>query len=120
MDAMVLFAHGARDAEWALPIRAVRDEILRGDATAVVELAFLEFMSPTLPEVLDDLASRGFMRVRVVPMFIAQGGHLKRELPEMLAAARSRHPGLELRLTGPVGEQPEVVAAMARFAAGQA
>lgn len=117
MDALILFAHGARDPDWARPIRAVRDAILARHPAHIVELAFLEFMAPSLDEAIDGLAARGCRGVRIVPMFIAQGGHLKHDLPRMLDAARARHPGLALQLTGPVGEQPEVIAAMAEFAA---
>ena len=85
-SAIVLFGHGARDPEWAGPMRRIRDAALARPGAPRVELAFLEFMSPTLPEAIAALAAEGAHKVAVVPIFLAQGGHLKRDLPEMLAA----------------------------------
>ncbi len=114
--ALILFAHGARDPEWARPMQRVREAILAAQPAVRVELAFLEFMSPGLAESVDALAAEAYERVIILPMFIAQGGHLKRELPEMVAALRQKHSSLELVLMGAVGEQEPVVQAMASAA----
>jgi sirohydrochlorin cobaltochelatase len=51
--------------------------------------------------------------VRVVPVFLGQGAHLRRDLPALAAAAGARHPGLEIALEPAIGEQPAVIAALA-------
>lgn len=119
-NAIVLFGHGARAPEWAAPMERARDRLSSQAAAGEVVLAFMEFMSPTLPEALDDLAQRGVTRVDVIPMFLAQGGHLKRDLPELLDEARTRHPQLDIRLAPAVGEAESVIAAMADYAAERA
>ena len=48
--ALILFAHGARDPEWANPMRRVQAVVRQRMSAVPVELAFLEFMAPTLPE----------------------------------------------------------------------
>ncbi|MDD3352503.1 CbiX/SirB N-terminal domain-containing protein [Zoogloea sp.] len=117
-EAIVLFAHGARDPEWAKPARRVTEELARLCPEAWVTLAFLEFMSPSLEEAVDAAAASGVESLRVVPLFLAQGGHLKRDLPVLLEAARSRHPACRIELVTAVGEDEGVVRAMARCAAG--
>lgn len=116
-SALVLFGHGARDPEWAGPMRRIRDTLLGRPEAPQVELAFLEFMSPTLPEAIAALAQAGARRVAVVPVFLAQGGHLKRDLPVLLEAARAAHPGCEITLATAAGEAEPVVRAMADYAA---
>lgn len=112
-SALVLFAHGARDPDWARPIERVRDTV-RAQAPGVrVAVAYLEFMSPDLATTLAELVGEGVNQITVVPVFIAQGGHLKKELPLMLEEARARHAGVEFTLAPPVGESPSVVEAMA-------
>ncbi len=49
-------------------------------------------------------------------MLIAQGGHLKREVPEMLDRLRSTWPEVRFSLGGAVGENEIVVQAMATAA----
>ncbi|MDD3483956.1 sirohydrochlorin chelatase [Azovibrio restrictus] len=115
--ALILFGHGARDPEWVQPLRAVRDLVAAAHPDSRVELAFLEFMSPDLPTRVAELVSAGVTQVTVLPMFIAQGGHLKRELPEMLVALRAAHPGLNVELMPAIGTTDRVIAAMAAQAA---
>lgn len=118
--ALILFAHGARDPEWARPLLQIQARVREDYPAAMVRLAFLEFMAPDLTTVVADLVCEGVSRIVVVPMFIAQGGHLKRELPAMLSALRSTYPGIDISLTGPIGEHAAVLAAMADGAAALA
>lgn len=113
MNSIILFAHGARDPEWARPLQRLRDSVLAQAPAADVRLAFLEFMSPTLAEALDAVALEGATRAEIVPVFLAQGGHVKRDVPLILQAARERHPGLEIVLRDALGESQAVIEAMA-------
>jgi sirohydrochlorin cobaltochelatase len=108
--AVILFAHGAREPEWARPFEGIRDR-LRAAGMQVV-LAFLEFMSPSLEEAAAKLADKGIKTVIIVPLFLAQGAHLKRELPAMVEKIRERHAKTEFRVTPALGEAPEIVAAI--------
>ena len=114
--AIILFAHGARDPEWANPLRRVQAAIRQRAGSVPVELAFLEFMTPTLPECVAALVAGGVSNILVLPMFIAQGGHLKRDVPEMLALLRSTHTEVRFSLAGAIGENEIVVQAMAEAA----
>ena len=113
-SAVILFAHGAREPEWAQPLEGIRDR-LRAAGT-LVELAFLEFMPPSLEEAAARLASKGIKTVIIVPLFLAQGAHLKRELPAMVEKIRKRHAKTEFRVTPALGEAPEIVAAITEWA----
>jgi sirohydrochlorin cobaltochelatase len=116
--ALVLFAHGARAPAWAAPferLRALAQARLPG---CEVTLAFLELMTPSLPDAVASLAARGVNDVTVVPVFLGQGGHLQRDLPALAARLRQEHPGLRLQVAGPVGEDAGVLAAMAEYCIG--
>lgn len=114
--ALILFAHGARDPEWANPMRRVQAAVRSRQPGVPVELAFLEFMAPTLPDCIAGLLADGVGKIVVMPMFIARGGHLKRDVPEMLAALRQAHPQVEFVLGDAIGEHALVVEAMAAAA----
>ena len=80
--ALILFAHGARDPEWANPMRRVQAAVRERAPSLRVELAFLEFMSPTFADAARALVvAEGCTAVTVVPMFIAQGGIRKNDVP---------------------------------------
>lgn len=114
--ALVLFAHGARDPEWAQPLRRVRAAILATSPELQVELAFLEFMQPDLATCVDRLLAGGCRQVIVLPMFLAQGGHLKRDVPLLVGELQRRYPLVRFDLATAIGEAPEVVQAMASHA----
>lgn len=116
--ARILFAHGARNPDWARPIEAIRDTMLARAPGQRIELGFLEFLAPSLAEAIDRLASEGERAIVIVPIFMAHSGHTKRDLPVLLDAARSRHPGLKLTVATPIGETPAVVSAIADYALG--
>jgi sirohydrochlorin cobaltochelatase len=112
-SAVILFAHGAREPEWAQPFESICDRLRA--AGMPVELAFLEIMSPSLEEAAARLAEKGVETVVIVPLFLAQGAHLKRGLPEMVAKIRKRHAKTEFRVTPALGEAPEIVAAITEW-----
>ncbi len=114
--ALVLFAHGARDPRWAEPFEAVAERVRRAAPSLPVRLAFLEMMVPTLFDAVDALAADGATTIDVVPLFLGTGGHLRKDLPPLVEAARAAHPGLVVRLHAAIGEDATVLDALARAA----
>ncbi|MEN3367037.1 MAG: sirohydrochlorin cobaltochelatase [Burkholderiales bacterium] len=113
--ALVLFAHGARDPRWAAPFQRLQ-QILQAKLPEVnVSLAFLELMKPTLPELLPQLMEAGCNDVTVVPVFFGQGGHVLRDLPALAAQLRQEHSGLNLKVAMAVGENEDVLNAIAQY-----
>ena len=115
MRGIVLFAHGARDPEWARPFEDIRERVRASRPEYPIELAFLDFMSPTLEEAVASLADQGALGITIFPLFMAQGGHLKQDLPRMLDAIRLKHPHLPIGLEPAIGDTPEILAAIAAW-----
>jgi sirohydrochlorin cobaltochelatase len=110
-QAVVLFAHGSRDPQWARPFEELAGS-LRKLIDAPVALAYLEFMKPTLAEAIDALAGQA-SAIRVIPVFLGTGGHVKDDLPRLVQAARTRHPSLDIRIDPTIGDQASVIEAIA-------
>jgi sirohydrochlorin cobaltochelatase len=114
---ILLFAHGARDPNWALPFQAVAARVRQARAADAlppeVELAFLEFMSPDILAAGDTLVARGCTEVAVVPLFLGAGGHVRKDLPRLLAELSERHAGVSWRLCPAVGETDILIQGMA-------
>jgi sirohydrochlorin cobaltochelatase len=116
-QALVLFAHGARDARWREPFDRLHDKLVAAMPQCAVRLAFLELMSPALPETIGALADEGVHAITVVPVFFGQGGHLRRDLPALLDACRAQYPAVRLRSVAAVGEADSVLDAIAAYCA---
>ena len=109
-DGIILFGHGSREPGWARPLESIAQELA---GQFIVELAYLERMKPTLDEAVDSAVAKGARRVRIVPVFLGVGGHLKSDLPRLVEAARARHSGLEIVLEQTIGERKEITDAIA-------
>ena len=113
---LILFAHGARDPRWAAPFEAVAARVRAQRPDVAVRLAFLEIMSPSLPDAGAELAAQGCQNLQVLPLFLGAGGHVRKDLPLLIDALRTAHPGMAVTLQPPVGELDSVTAAMAAAA----
>lgn len=116
MKGILLFGHGARNPEWAQPFHLIRDAILARAPEALVEPGFLELLRPSFDEGIDRLVRQGATEIIVIPIFMAAGSHVRKDLPQMAANAMDRHAGLAIALAAPVGEAAPVLAAMADYA----
>ncbi len=119
MRGIVLFAHGARDPQWAEPFARIRERVRASRPEYPIELAFLELMTPTLEEAIASVIGQGAPSVTVFPLFMAQGGHLKQDLPRILDAIRASHPHIPIALEPPIGEVPEIIEAIAAWILGR-
>lgn len=110
---LVLFGHGARDPRWREPfdrLLALVEPRFHGP----VSLAFLDAMSPDLATACEDLVVRGAQDIVVVPVFLGTGGHLREDLPQLIAAVR-RRTGVPVNAVAAVGEDQQVLLALADY-----
>ncbi|MDY7574122.1 CbiX/SirB N-terminal domain-containing protein [Actimicrobium sp. CCI2.3] len=113
--ALILFAHGARAAGWAAPFERLQHITSAQLPEVEVRLAFLELMTPQLPDTVAALAADGCSDITIVPVFLGQGSHLLRDLPLIVEELRSTHPQLLIRVAAAAGEDPDVLGAIARY-----
>jgi sirohydrochlorin cobaltochelatase len=116
-EGIVLVAHGSRDPEWSRPFERIAASLAQKLPAIPVGLAYLEH-GPSLDETVTALAAKGVGSIRVVPAFLGQGGHVKEDLPRLVS--QSARPGLSLALEKPIGEQSQVIEAIASAIAGTA
>jgi sirohydrochlorin cobaltochelatase len=107
-----LFAHGSRDPEWAAPFNIIKQQLHAARPELQVELAFLEFMTPSLEAAVAQSVAQGAKRIVLVPLFMAQGGHLKQDLPLLVGKIREQHSQVELQVMPAIGDAPEILQAI--------
>jgi len=113
LTGLILFAHGARDLRWREPFDRLQ-ELVQARHDGPVALAFLELMTPDLAEAARSLHGRGTTSAVVVPVFLGTGGHLRKDLPALLAAAQEAS-GVQLRVVQAAGEDEAVLEAIAGY-----
>ena len=117
--AILLFAHGARDPSWAEPFRRIVARLGQKQPGTRVELAFLECMNPTLESAVAALSAEDIRHITVVPLFLAQGGHLKQDLPRLLDDIRRQYSSLRIDVTTAIGDSEDLTNAIADWAFAQ-
>ena len=114
--AIILFAHGSRDALWRRPIEAVATQIKQLSPDTQVACAYLELTEPDLSTTVARLVQTGITVVRIVPMFLGVGRHAREDLPLLLQDLITQYPGVKFELRNAIGEEPELTRAMAAIA----
>jgi len=113
---IVLLAHGSRDPLWRQPIERVAARMREHDAQALVSCAYLELTEPDLATATLQLAAQGARSIRVVPMFLGVGQHVRDDLPRLVAEVGARYPHVPLTLEPAIGEDARLIELMAKIA----
>jgi sirohydrochlorin ferrochelatase len=104
---IVIVDHGSRsEPANAVVVEVARLVQVRAGTEAAVRYAHLELAGPSLPAVIDECVAAGAHTVSVQPFFLAPGKHAGRDIPELVAAARSRHPHVRFELGRVIGADP--------------
>ena len=109
---LLLFCHGSPDPQWAEPFIALQDIVAVKAPGMAVVLAYLAPAQPDFESVVAQLAEAGVMDVVVAPVFFARGSHVKKDLPQLVAAASARH-GMTFQVLPTIGEVEFLLEAIA-------
>lgn len=112
---LVLLAHGSWNATWMRPFEALAGRLERQIGSQAVRLAYLQFAAPALADVVAE-ATREGVDLRILPLFLAAGSHVDRDIPEQVYRARIQHPHVDIRLLDPVGSDPRMTALLETLA----
>ena len=116
MQAVILFAHGSRDPLWHLPMQSVQERVRLMQPGLPVTCAYLELSQPDLPTAVTGLLTHGVTHIRVVPMFLGVGKHVRHDLPQMMTELREQYPNVVFECMPAVGEHPDLLDLLARIA----
>ena len=103
---LILIAHGSREPRWLASVEELAESLQAGRDQDRVRLAYMQCASPTLMEVVSDAAESGHTKFRVLPLFLTLGGHVARDIQELVDEVRQARPDIDVQLLPPVGKYP--------------
>ena len=106
--AVVLLAHGSSDPNWKNPFIELAKETLREGDLRKVSLAFFELEKPSLEDIVAKLHTEGEKNIFIFPVLLANGYHLKIDLPKRLKLLNKKYPRLEFATGSALIEQLKV------------
>jgi sirohydrochlorin ferrochelatase len=107
--AVLLVDHGSRRPAANRQLELLAQALRARLPDRVVEIAHLELEPPSIAEGIEACVAAGATRIVVHPYFLAPGAHLSRDLPRQVSEAAARHPGVEVRVSEPLGLHPKLV-----------
>ncbi len=111
-SALLLFAHGSSDPGWAAPFVKLKRAIQVRDARRLVELAYLERMEPSFDVAVAALQAQGIREITIAPIFLAIGGHMRKDLPKLIEETHLKT-GIAFRVLPALGEVDALLGAIA-------
>jgi len=108
VDAVLLVDHGSRSPAANRVIADVARRLRRRLGGAIVEIAHLDLVAPSIADGIAACAAAGAAEVVVHPFFLAPGLHARRDVPR-LARAAGRARGVRVRVTQPLGVHDALV-----------
>ncbi len=123
---LLLVGHGSR-LEYNKQLITTTAELMKQERPDyLIKSCFLEYSSPTVPEGLDSMRCESISRLVVVPLFLAKGIHVLRDIPRLLGLDTGKKQGSFALLDGteiplvyaePIGIDPLLASLMLKNAA---
>ena len=107
--AIVLVDHGSRAAAANRVVATLARKLRRRLPDCIVHFAHLELAAPTIAEAIDACVAEGAREIVVHPYFLAPGLHSTRDVPALARAAASKHRGVRVRISAPLGVHDALV-----------
>lgn len=99
----ILLCHGSRLPETRKTLEKLKEMISLGSNFVAVEEAFLQFGQPDLPAALAKMSLLGLDQVVVVPLFLVDGVHVRKDIPAILNREKARYPQMEIIVARHIG-----------------
>ncbi len=103
---LILVAHGSRDPHWRASVEKLTESLQADLSKESVRLAYMDCTPPTLMDVASDAVQAGVQRIRVLPLFLTNEGHVDRDIRPLVDQVRAVHRPIEVELLPPVGQHP--------------
>lgn len=104
---LVLVAHGSRNERWGIPLEALTASIQEQISGCAVQLAYAQFASPRVQDVVAEAVRSGVHKICMLPLFMTAEGHVERDIRPMVVDLRLAYPGVEVTLLPPVGQHAQ-------------
>jgi len=112
MERIILIGHGSPKKEANnidIVGKMLHNAIHPGCKDNCVLSAYLEFGKPSIPDAIRNCVEEGAKKIIAHPYFLSSGMHVTKDIPGIIAEARSSYPEVELLYTEPLGVHDKLV-----------
>ncbi len=102
---IILLAHGSSDPRWCETFEQLAAPTLSSVQHSAI--AYMELAEPSLDTIISAGKANGTLNYTIVPLFLAAGRHLRKDVPAMIEQLESEH-GVHIKLADPIGKNPQL------------
>ncbi|WP_323752245.1 CbiX/SirB N-terminal domain-containing protein [Marinobacter sp.] len=102
---IILLAHGSSDRRWCQTFEKLAEPTLHAIENSTI--AYMELAEPSMDTIVAQAKAQGAEQFTVVPLFLAAGRHLRKDVPAMIDAISEEH-NVTMRLADPIGYNPQL------------
>ncbi len=102
---IILLAHGSSDKRWCDTFEQLAAPTV--NSVPGSRIAYMELATPSMEKVIEQGVHEGVRSFTVVPLFLAAGRHLRKDVPAMIRSLEENH-GISIHLAPPIGENPQL------------
>lgn len=113
--ALIVMGHGSRREAANIEFFGYVEKIAKADQARDdqqyqwVDAAFLELAQPTLLQACETAIHSGCQQIDVYPLFLNQGKHVEKDIPQQVAEVMGKHPNIEVRLLDYMGSTEALI-----------
>ena len=108
MKAILIISHGSHSKKTKQEVITLVKNLRQRTRIPVIEYAFLEIESPSIPEGIEECVKKGAQEIFVTLNFLNSGKHVDEDIPRIVAEAQKKYPSVKLKITPPVGQHPKI------------
>ena len=101
---LIIVAHGSHDPSWRASVESVVESLQAELGVDRLRLAYMECTPPTLDDVVAEAVQAGIRQIRVLPLFLADQGHVNRDIRPAVEAVRAARPAADIDLLPAMGQ----------------
>ncbi len=99
---VLLLSHGSRDSSADLEMKKCAEAYQTRHPEITVCFGYLELAEPSFNSELEK-AAQNFNMVRILPLFLFSGSHLKKDVPETIQRVQEKYPQTQFQLGPSLG-----------------
>jgi sirohydrochlorin ferrochelatase len=108
MNGILILAHGSKRQETESTLDSLVKKVKVKTGERLVMPAFLQFSEQNLEKGIELLVNEGANLVKIVPMFLFDGVHVTKDIPEELEEIKKKYPGVEIRMSMHLGDDDRI------------
>jgi len=108
MEGVIILAHGSRRKETEKILDSLIAKVKTKTGLEEILPVFLQFSEQNLEKAVEEFVVKGVKNIKIVPLFLFDGAHVTRDIPQKVEEIAEQYPELKVKMTKPLGDDPRI------------